>query len=643
MGWDQAQDVTRIIQDSLTTTKRPKKGRKEEEEEYEDYEEYEEEYEYEEETEELRERPRSQRPRPKKPLRQRPTSSEERDDRRGNRKHLRKQEEEIYEEEDEEYDLDVKRPSRPKFRQTSKTTSRPRPKRPTRPTRRPRTTTEAPVEYEDYLDYDEYELELEEENLADELVEGLVEGIEEELAEELEEEEDQVPKVKLFPARGSNLRTSSNSRSQPASRSEGRPVASVGPRLPPRFGRPRPPSVSTASQAASQRSQASASGKQADFTVTGKADENRRTTSNVLRQPDSTEKPARQQQPKVVATSNSRPKKVFSEQNEKSKDLLHQLLNSGKSKKQQVDEKLSQFEATEAVPSSSSRTDPRRLFGGGRRRKKKPFPRPQAASTEEPREQPQLKSANEKKKDEAVRKNDLARPQPSSAPVLKEPAVKQKEALRLENANEIRRSQGTENNKEVEKSTKSSVSFSVSASKSSLSDSSKEMLQAALNNLHKIAGDKKKEKEASQSAGPATKTEAKVDSSEVVDLRAGAPPSRPRFLNPTSLGEKKTGTPRPSRPQKSQSSARPQRPQGSGRPSRPQGFGRPSRPQSPSRPSRPESSGRSSTRGQVPPRPQNSETEVEEVATTPRTISVRTKQPRPSFNRGRPPTRPAVQ
>merc|ERR1712032_964138 len=454
-------------------------------------------------------------------------------------------------------------------------------------------------------------------------------------------EEDQVPKVKLFPARGSNVRTSSNSRSQPASRSEGRPVASVGPRLPPRFGRPRPPSVSTASQAASQRSQASASGKQADFTVTGKADENRRTTSNVLRQPDSTEKPARQQQPKVVATSNSRPKKVFSEQNEKSKDLLHQLLNSGKSKKQQVDEKLSQFEATEAVPSSSSRTDPRRLFGGGRRRKKKPFPRPQAASTEEPREQPQLKSANEKKKDEAVRKNDLARPQPSSAPVLKEPAVKQKEALRLENANEIRRSQGTENNKEVEKSTKSSVSFSVSASKSSLSDSSKEMLQAALNNLHKIAGDKKKEKEASQSAGPATKTEAKVDSSEVVDLRAGAPPSRPRFLNPTSLGEKKTGTPRPSRPQKPQSSARPQRPQGSGRPSRPQGFGRPSRPQGPSRPSRPESSGRSSTRGQVPPQPQNFETEVEEVATTARTISVRTKRPRPSFNRGRPPTRPS--
>merc|ERR1719234_1617975 len=141
------------------------------------------------------------------------------------------------------------------------------------------------------------------------------------------------------------------------------------------------------------------------------------------------------------------------------------------------------------------------------------------------------------------------------------------------------------------------------------------MLQAALNNLHKIAGDQKKEKEASQS-------EAKVDSSEVVDLRAGAPPSRPRFLNPTSLGEKKT--PRPSRPQQPQSSSRPQRPQGSGRPSRPQGFGRPSRPQSPSRPPRPESSA-----------------EVEEVATTARAISVRAKRPRPSFNRGRPPTRPS--
>merc|ERR1712192_57949 len=207
-------------------------------------------------------------------------------------------------------------------------------------------------------------------------------------------------------------RTSSNSRSQPASRSEGRPVASVGPRLPPRFGRPRPPSVSS-SQAASQRSQASASGKQADFTVTGKADENRRTTSNALSQPGSTGK---------AATSNSRPKKVFNEQNEKSKDLLHQLLNSGKPKKQQVDEKLSQFEATEAVPSSSSRTDPRRLFGGGRRRKKKPFRRPQAASTEESGEQPQPKSEDEEKKEEAVRKNDPARPQP-----LSPPAVKQKE------------------------------------------------------------------------------------------------------------------------------------------------------------------------------------------------------------------------
>merc|ERR1712203_143999 len=114
-----------------------------------------------------------------------------------------------------------------------------------------------------------------------------------------------------------------------------------------------------------------------------------RTTSNALRQPDSTEKPARQQQQAkvVAATNNPRPKKVFGEQNERSKDLLHQLLNSGKSKKEQVDQKLPQFEATEAVPSSSSRTDPRRLFGGGRRRKKKPFPRPQAASTEEPREQ----------------------------------------------------------------------------------------------------------------------------------------------------------------------------------------------------------------------------------------------------------------
>merc|ERR1711990_747449 len=329
-------------------------------------------------------------------------------------------------------------------------------------------------------------------------------------------------------------------------------------------------------------------------------------------------------------------------QNEKSKDLLHQLLNSGKSKKEQVGEKLPQFEATEAVPSSSSRTDPRRLFGGGRRRKKKPFPRPQAAPTEEPREQPQAKSPDEKKKEEAVRKNDPVRPQPSSPPVVKETAVKQNEALRLENANEIRRPQGTENSKEVEKSTKSSVSFSVSTSKSSLSDSSKEMLQAALNNLHKIAGDKKKEKEASQSAGPATRTEAKVESSsEVKDLRAGAPPSRPRFLNPTSLGEKKTETPRPSRPQQPQSSARPQRPQGSGRPSRPQGFGRPSRPQSPSRPPRPESSGRPSTRGQVPPRPQHTEIEEDEVATTARVISVRTKRPRPSFNRGRPPTRPS--
>ena len=77
-------------------------------------------------------------------------------------------------------------------------------------------------------------MELEEENLADELVEGLVEGIEEELAEELEEEEDQVAKVKLFPARGSNLRVSLNSRGEPSSRSEGRTVASA-PRLPPRF------------------------------------------------------------------------------------------------------------------------------------------------------------------------------------------------------------------------------------------------------------------------------------------------------------------------------------------------------------------------------------------------------------------------
>merc|ERR1711933_219810 len=42
--WDQAQDVTRIIQDSLTTTRRPKKRRKDEEEE-----DYEEEYDYEEE------------------------------------------------------------------------------------------------------------------------------------------------------------------------------------------------------------------------------------------------------------------------------------------------------------------------------------------------------------------------------------------------------------------------------------------------------------------------------------------------------------------------------------------------------------------------------------------------------------------
>merc|ERR1712223_501943 len=142
--WDQAQDVTRIIQDSLTTTRRPKKRRKEEE--YKEYEEeYEEEYEYEEEKAELRERPRSQRP--NKPLRQRPTSSSEREDRRGNRKNLRKQEEDIYE--DEEYDLDVKRPSRPKFRPTSKATSRPRPKRPTRPTRRPKTTTEAPADYEE--------------------------------------------------------------------------------------------------------------------------------------------------------------------------------------------------------------------------------------------------------------------------------------------------------------------------------------------------------------------------------------------------------------------------------------------------------------------------------------------------------------
>jgi len=230
-----------------------------------------------------------------------------------------------------------------------------------------------------------------------------------------------------------------------------------------------------------------------------------------------------------------------------------------------------------------------------------------------------------------VRKNDLPGPQPSSAPVVKEAPVKQKEALRLENANEIRRPEGKEN--EVEKSTKSSVSFSVSASKSSLSDSSKEMLQAALNNLHKIAGDKKKEKEASQSARPATRTEAKVES-EVKDLRAGSPPSRPRFLNPTSA------TTRPSRLQQPQSSARPQKPQGSGRPSRPKGFGRPSRPQSPSRPPRPESSGRPSTRGQVPPRPQNTETEEDVVATTARVVSVRTKRPRPSFNRGRPPTRP---
>ena len=152
------------------------------------------------------------------------------------------------------------------------------------------------------------------------------------------------------------------------------------------------------------------------------------------------------------------------------------------------------------------------------------------------------------------------------------------------------------------------------------------MLQAALDNLHKIAGDKKREKEASQSAEPGTRNEEKVDnsSSEVRDLRAGAPPTRPRFLNPTS------GTPRPSRPQQPQSSTRPQ---GSSRPSRPQGFGRPSRPQSPSRPPRPESSGRSSTRGQAPPRSQNTETEVEEVATTARTISIRTKRPRPSFNR----------
>ena len=331
--------MTKIIQDSLKPTKRPKKRRKEE------YEEYEEEYEYEVDEEELRERPRSQRPRPKKPLRQKPSSSEVRDDMPGNRKHLRKQEE------DEDYDLGGKRTSGPKFRPASKSA---RPKRPTRPTRRPRTTTKAPAEYEEYLDYDEYELELEEENLADELVEGLVEGIEEELAEELEEEEDQVPKVKLFPARGSNLRTSI--RSQPSSRSEGRPVASVGPRFPPRFSRP---------ATSSQRS--SASGKQAaDFTVTGKADENRRSPSNALRQAESTEKPTRQLQAKA-ASSNSRPKNVFGEQSERSKDLLHQLLNSGKSKKQE-DEKLSQFEAIEAVPSSSSRTDPRRLIGGGRRR-----------------------------------------------------------------------------------------------------------------------------------------------------------------------------------------------------------------------------------------------------------------------------------
>jgi len=187
---------------------------------------------------------------------------------------------------------------------------------------------------------------------------------------------------------------------------------------------------------------------------------------------------------------------------------------------------------------------------------------------------------------------------------VKEPNIKQKE--RFENANEIRRPQGTE--KEVEKSTKSSVSFSVSASKSSLSDSSKEMLEAALNNLHKIAGDKKREKEASQSP---KSNEAKVDS-EVKDLR-GRVPSRLRFLSQE--------TPRPSRPQQPQSSARPQRPQGSGRPSRPQGFGRPS-----------------STRGQLPPQPQNTKTEVEEVVTTARSISVRTKRPRPSFNRGRPPS-----
>merc|ERR550534_2828674 len=180
---------------------------------------------------------------------------------------------------------------------------------------------------------------------------------------------------------------------------------------------------------------------------------------------------------------------------------------------------------------------------------------------------------------------------------------------------------------------KSSVSFSVSASKSksSLSDSSKEMLEAALNNLHKIAGDKKKEKESSQSAEQAAK-EAKVDS-EVKDLRAGAA-SRPRFLNPP-LGEQKTKTPRPARPQQPQSSARPQ---GSGRPSRPAGFGRPSspsRPQNPSRPSRPQSSGRSSTRGEI-------EEESEEVATTARGVSIRTKRPRPLFNRGgRPPTRPS--
>ena len=637
--------MTRIIQDSLTTTRRPKKRRKEEE--YKEYEEeYEEEYEYEEEKGELRERPRSQRP--NKPLRQRPTSSSEREDRRGNRKNLRKQEEDIYE--DEEYDLDVKRPSRPKFRPTSKATSRPRPKRPTRPTRRPKTTTEAPAEYEEeYLDYDEYELELEEENLADELVEGLVEGIEEELAEELEEEEDQVAKVKLFPARGSNLRVSLNSRGEPSSRSEGRTVASA-PRLPPRFaeseilyrfesepqlnlkhrrfGRPRPPSVTSTPP---QRSVASASGKQADFTVTGKAAENRgRPTSTALRRPDdSTEKPGRQP---AVASINSRPKKppVFSEQNAKSKDLLHQLLNSGKSKKQEEDSKVSQFEVTEAVPSSSSRADPRRLFGGGRRRKKKPFPRPPLAS----REQPQPKSSDEQKKKEAVedeRQSVPSRPQPSPAPVVKETTEKQNEPLRLGNANEIRRPQLEE--KEVEKSMKSSVSFSVSASKSksSLSDSSKEMLEAALNNLHKIAGDKKKEKESSQSAEQAAK-EAKVDS-EVKDLRGGAA-SRPRLLNP-SLGEQKTETPRPARPQQPQSSARPQ---GSGRPSRPGGFGRPSRPsrpQNPSRPSRPQSSGRSSTRGEI-------EEESEEVATTARSVSIRTKRPRPLFNRGgRPPTRPS--